>query len=180
MTTQLKPHRYWRTVMCAPTKIATRVESAAKAFAVAIPMMLMAGLSAPAQAPRGDHPTDQALTGTMMALQDVGQVSGNAAAQPCAMWRKDATIQGSIESCRETTLDEQPKPAYPDRLTTAAIASAKDSRSDLPAQIVDRGPENRDLAVKQAVRKGTARAVETRQARTYSMWLRQIEAMVRD
>lgn len=55
-----------------------RIDRAAKILAVAIPMALMAGLPAAAQAPT----SGQGPTGTIMTLADAGQVGGKAAAAP--------------------------------------------------------------------------------------------------
>jgi hypothetical protein len=109
-----------------------RVDRAARIFAVAIPMVLLAGLPAPAQAPS----SAPAPTGAIMSLADAGQVGGKAATAPeryaarlTAADPDEGTV-GTAANARTTAerIDAAPAPARADR-----AAGRKDAT--IPADI---------------------------------------------
>ena len=109
-----------------------RVDRAAKIFAVAIPLVLLAALPAPAQAPS----SAQAPTGAIMSLADAGQVGGKAAAAPVRYAARltaadsDEGTVGTAAHARTTAerIDAAPAPAREDR-----AAGRKDAT--IPADI---------------------------------------------
>ena len=127
-----------------------RVETVAKVFAVALPMVLMGGLPASAQAPA------RAPIGTITMLQDAGQIGGKAVAydvrrpdpdqreivaatsaharsvdastvpstQDSPVGRMDATVQAAVDSCRDAKMGEKLPPACVDQLIAAGMNAA--------------------------------------------------------